>query len=128
MDVRDPFERAKLIEQSRRESAEMRADMERRRNARDYEPIGSPPMRQKDYRGDLVYRVQENATADAGDAGETDWSGWERWMEGHKALLREEILESVAKAIVIMIEQRAVAPLEKKIKRLEAKLVRRKAR
>jgi hypothetical protein len=54
-DIRDPHQRAEFIEQSRRENAEMRADMEARREA---EPIGRPLMRQmrsdpmvtKDYR------------------------------------------------------------------------------
>jgi hypothetical protein len=128
MDIRDPYERAKLIEQSRRESAEMRADMERRRNSPDHEPIRRPLV-EKSGEGAVIHRdYQVDATADAAAAGETDWSGWERWMEGHKALLREEILESVAKAIVIMIEQRAVAPLEKKIRALERKLVRKSRR
>jgi hypothetical protein len=90
------------------------------------EPVRSPYVRKEHAAGGLVHKVKEDALVEhgVGDATEIDWSGWERWMEAHKALLRDELLESVAKAIVLMIEQRAVVPLGKRIRALERQLVR----
>jgi hypothetical protein len=47
-------------------------------------------------------------------AQEQDWSQWEAWMEGHKKLLGEEVVEAIA--------QHLTDPLEKRIRTLENEL------
>jgi hypothetical protein len=128
VDLRDPYERAKMIEESRRESAEMRADLERRRNAPDYEPIRSPPMQKKDYGEGLVYKRHDDATGEPAvetamtPEASAAWNAWwtqcleNEWKHGTLA-------ESIAGAIVRIVDQRT-EPLEKKIRALERRLVR----
>jgi hypothetical protein len=39
------------------------------------------------------------------DTGEQDWSGWERWLQGHLAIEREQMLDGIAEAMVTLIER-----------------------
>jgi hypothetical protein len=55
---------------------------------------------------------------------QTDWSGWEHWMEGHKELLRGELLEAIAESMVIYVGERddKIAALERQVRDLELRL------
>jgi hypothetical protein len=55
---------------------------------------------------------------------EQNWGPWEQWMEGHKALLREELLEAAGTALGMVgreIEDK-IAAQAKRIQALELKL------
>jgi hypothetical protein len=74
-------------------------------------PIRRPPVSENGNVG-LVYKDYDNsalqAAATATD-GETDWSGWERWMRGHLDNEREAILDIVAEGMTAFVDQELVA-------------------
>jgi hypothetical protein len=51
-------------------------------------------------------------------------AGWNAWMEGHKALLRGELLEAIAESMVIYVGERddKIAALERQVRDLELRL------
>jgi hypothetical protein len=60
-------------------------------------------------------RIQtRRASSSARPAQQEDWSQWEAWMEGHKKLLGEEVVEAIA--------QHLTDPLDKRIRALELEL------
>jgi len=68
------------------------------------EAAGGSPVRKSQPDHGLLYRTNEDAMVDAPEpepnmSAETDWAKWEEWMEGHKNLLREEMLEACGEAM-----------------------------
>jgi hypothetical protein len=73
-------------------------------------------LMQKSDEDSLIYRTHDDsAPAPAavvetvpsdGNGAETDWSGWETWMQGHLDNLREELLDGVAEGMSMYFEQR----------------------
>ena len=57
---------------------------------------GSPPVRENDAPGGLVYRRYENAPA---ASPEPDWSPWENWLKAHLDNLREELVDGMAEGM-----------------------------
>lgn len=129
VDLRDRFERAKLIEQLREQNAETCADMERRRLARTDghdEPIGRPRMQKKDAAGALVYKEHFSATGEAaaGDGAvdtSAEWVEWFGTMLNHE-LQHGNLLPDIAEVVMRLVDERVVS-LERKIRQLERKLV-----
>jgi hypothetical protein len=81
--------------------------------------------------GGLIYRTHENAlvpTPAATDDGETDWSGWERWLRGHLAIERAAIGDEVGDAIGELISEeraaneRVIADLKRAVREIEVKI------
>jgi hypothetical protein len=126
-------ERAELIERLARENAEARERIEALRLKREENPFeydladrrltddpsdlhfsaavqekaeGGPPVAKSNGDG-LVYRMgPENALAPV-PAADTDWSGWEAWMQGHLDILRQEMSAAVSKALgIVTVETR----------------------
>lgn len=69
------------------------------------------PLVQKSDDDGLLYRMhEENASLSVlqaepmpanGDGAETDWSGWERWMQGHLDIHHEQMFDAVAEAFAL---------------------------
>jgi hypothetical protein len=122
-----PEEKLELIERLARENEEAReriAELERKRledpsfdladrrltdDASDLcftaavEPAEGPPVEKSSGNGLLMFRMgPENALAPA-PAGNTDWSAWESWMQGHLNVLRSEVADTISRATGIAL-------------------------
>jgi len=103
--------RDEMIEQSRRRAEELRADIERRAAERerdpaamqdwllaDAEPIEAPPVSENEL-PHIIYRDFDGGALTPGSEPDMppDFSGWEKWLDGHLAIMRKAILDDVAR-------------------------------
>jgi hypothetical protein len=114
-DIRDPQQRREMIERLQRESAETRADMERRKQyewqfpsqSTRAEPMASPPVR-KSADGGLLYRDPQ-AAADLNRQRDQDWANWFRDR------FAEELTNGAGGEAIIHLVLGHVEPLSREI-------------
>jgi hypothetical protein len=131
----DATDRQLRIEQLQRANAASLAELEQREWRREMDPfveqeqlfaeaqpVGGAPVSETNDRGILYRRYDGDAPARALQASsDTDFSGWERWMEGHLANERAEVLDVVSKAmgeVVVTIRQERESALRDRDRKL----------
>jgi hypothetical protein len=82
------------------------------------EPIRSPTVSETDEPRGLVYKRYDNAPAPAAQP-EPDWSDWEAWLQGHLAILRQQMIKGVAEGVMMLIHRERDA-FERKLADLRA--------
>src|SRR5262249_1506251 len=80
------------------------------------EAAGAAPVQKSDDGGGLVYKTIEDAMP---APAEPDWSAWERWLKGHLAILRQEMIKGIAEGVMMLIHRERDA-LDRKLAGLRA--------
>jgi len=92
-----------MTDDERRELAELYAADDRLRQEHEQwfaqREAAREALVQKTGPEDVLYRQHDNSALAAHAEPETDWSGWEAWMQGHLANARAEIFEELAQGM-----------------------------
>jgi hypothetical protein len=93
------------------------------------EAAASPPVSESAGLGVLYRDYDGGASRAAAEAepAQEDWSGWERWLDGHLALHRAEMIEGMAQLVCEFVRQN-IDPLEQQLAELKAEVAELKAR
>jgi hypothetical protein len=60
-------------------------------------------VQKNDYAGELVYKTIEDAIPAASE--DTDWSGWEKWLQGHLAIESRRLIDGIAEGTTMLIRE-----------------------
>jgi len=132
-------ERLDLIEQLQRSKAEHLANLARRQEERerdpllmdDYirsdpsfnrrsEPIGTPLVQRDADPGGLVFKQIDDAMVEPAQPQDdpSQWEGWQRWLDGNIAIEREGMRDEIA-AFVVEIFRRERLAVDRKLSELQ---------
>ena len=69
------------------------------------DPIGSPPVSETGEPGIIYRRYDGGALQPASEPEQPDWSGWERWLQGHLTILRQQMIEGLAEGVMTLLHR-----------------------
>jgi hypothetical protein len=109
-------ERLDLIDRLRRENDEGRERIRQRQEERESNPEleqdyllaerpGASPLVTREAPQGIRYRQHENNAPAPAPSGDTAWSAWEGWLNGHLNILRQEMAGIVSEAIGIALAE-----------------------